>query len=106
MNRQESIQRQFGATADRYRTSSYHSSAPDLDALCAAARLQGSERVLDIGTGTGHTALAMASGAAEVVGIDLTPAMLEQARQRGSTTSTSRQGTRRRYPTTTTASTS
>lgn len=87
MNRQESIQKQFGATAAKYRTSAYHSSAPDLDALCAAAHLDGTEEVLDIGTGTGHTALALAPGAASVVGLDLTPAMLEQAsdlaRQRG-----------------------
>ena len=80
MDRRQSIQRQFGATAERYRTSSYHSSAPDLTALCVAAQLQGSEHVLDLGTGTGNTAAAMARGAAHVVGIDLTPAMLEQAR--------------------------
>lgn len=80
MNRNESIQKQFGATAERYRTSSYHSDAPDLDALRQAARLQGTEKVLDIGTGTGHTAIAVAAGAAQVTGLDLTPAMLDQAR--------------------------
>jgi SAM-dependent methyltransferase len=37
--------------------------------------------VLDIGTGTGHTALAFAPRVAHVTGIDLTEAMLDQARR-------------------------
>jgi ubiquinone/menaquinone biosynthesis C-methylase UbiE len=81
MDRVESIQHQFSANADSYRTSKYHSNAPDLDALREAAQLKGSERVLDLGTGTGHTALAVAPGAEHVVGIDLTTQMLDQARQ-------------------------
>jgi ubiquinone/menaquinone biosynthesis C-methylase UbiE len=81
MNRKESIQRQFGATAENYRNSSYHTSAPDLQALCELAKLQGHERVLDLGTGTGNTAVALAPGATHVVGVDLTEAMLAQARQ-------------------------
>ncbi len=81
MDRVESIQHQFSTNADSYRVSSYHSNAPDLDALRDAAQLRGTERVLDIGTGTGHTALAVAPGADHVIGIDLTPQMLDQARQ-------------------------
>jgi ubiquinone/menaquinone biosynthesis C-methylase UbiE len=80
MDRNQSIQRQFGAAADRYRVSRYHQDAPDLDAMLGAASLRGDERVLDIGTGTGHTALAFAPSVAQVVALDLTPAMLEQAR--------------------------
>jgi ubiquinone/menaquinone biosynthesis C-methylase UbiE len=80
MERSEAIRRQFGATAERYRASAYHSSAPDLDALVEAAALTGTEEVLDIGTGTGFTALALAGGAARVTGVDLTQRMLEQAR--------------------------
>lgn len=80
MDRNQSIQQQFGAVAERYRVSRYHQDAPDLDAMQAAVALRGDERVLDVGTGTGHTALAFASRVAEVVGLDLTPAMLEQAR--------------------------
>ena len=81
MNHVESIRHQYSTNADSYRTSNYHSSAPDLEVLREVAQLQGTERVLDIGTGTGHTALAVAQGANHVVGIDLTPQMLEQARQ-------------------------
>jgi ubiquinone/menaquinone biosynthesis C-methylase UbiE len=80
MDRNQSIQQQFGAAADRYRVSRYHQDAPDLDAMRAAVALRGDERVLDVGTGTGHTALAFAPRVGEVVGLDLTPAMLEQAR--------------------------
>lgn len=81
MDQNETIQRQFGAAADRYRTSRYHQIAPDLDALRAEAQRLGGGRALDLGTGTGHTALAVAAHATEVVGVDLTPAMLEQARE-------------------------
>ena len=80
MDRSQSIQQQFGPAAERYATSSYHQTSPDLVAMLAAAALNPSQRVLDLGTGTGHTALAFADHVGEVVGLDLTPAMLEQAR--------------------------
>src|SRR5208282_409767 len=50
--------------------------------LVAAAHLNGSERVLDIATGPGYIAEAFAAGAREVVGVDLTEAMLAIARER------------------------
>jgi SAM-dependent methyltransferase len=73
-------QRNFGAAAADYATNSYHANGPDLRALVEAARLTGGERVLDAGTGAGHTALAVAPRAASVVGIDVTAEMLEAAR--------------------------
>ncbi len=70
------IQQQFGATASAYASSAVHAGGADLDALVAAAAITGSERVLDIGSGAGHTALALAAkGAAEVIGLDMTPEM-------------------------------
>jgi len=50
--------------------------------LVAAARLTGSERVLDIATGPGYIAEALAATAREVVGVDLTEAMLAIGRER------------------------
>ena len=57
--------------------------------LVAAARLTGTERVLDIATGPGYIAEAFAAVAREVVGVDLTEAMLaigkERTKERGVT---------------------
>src|SRR5262249_3436403 len=74
------IQQRFGAAAARYAESDYHGAGPDLAAMLEAARLRGDERVLDVGCGAGHTALRFAPRVTEVVAVDLTEAMLEQAR--------------------------
>ena len=74
------VQQNFGTAAADYATSSYHAAGPDLKLLVEKAALRGTERVLDVGTGAGHTALAVAPHAARVTGIDLTQEMLEQAR--------------------------
>ena len=81
MDRSQTIQRQFGAAAARYATSSYHQSRLDLENMLRAVTLTGSEHVLDVGTGTGHTALAFAPRVASVIGLDMTEAMLAQARE-------------------------
>jgi len=81
MNVKESVQRQFGPVAERYATSAVHAGGPDLAAMLDAIALHGTERVLDAGCGTGHTALAFAPSIAAVVGVDLTEAMLDQARR-------------------------
>lgn len=79
MRLEKVIQRHFGAAAARYAASDYHGGGSDLAAMLAAAGLRGDERVLDLGCGTGHTALAFAPRVREVVGLDLTPAMLVEA---------------------------
>jgi protein-L-isoaspartate(D-aspartate) O-methyltransferase len=44
--------------------------------------LQGSERVLDVGTGSGYQAAVLAELGAEVYGVELLPALAESARTR------------------------
>jgi SAM-dependent methyltransferase len=73
------VQSQFGATAQSYVTSPIHAHGDDLKLLVDLARLSGDERVLDVATGGGHTALAFARAAGEVVASDLTPRMLAAA---------------------------
>jgi len=73
-------QQQFGPSAAEYATNAYHAAGPDLRLLDEVAALSGEERVLDCGTGAGHTALLLARQAREVVGIDVTGEMLEAAR--------------------------
>jgi SAM-dependent methyltransferase len=50
--------------------------------LCEAVDLRAGQRVLDVATGTGNTALAAARRNCEVVGIDYVPSLLEKARER------------------------
>jgi SAM-dependent methyltransferase len=73
------VQRQFGAAAANYAVSGVHSGGANLDEIVARAALRGHERVLDVGCGAGHTALALAHGAAEVIALDLTEEMLATA---------------------------
>jgi len=77
------VQKNFGAVAAAYVTSKVHAGGADLDWLVETASLTGRERVLDVATGGGHTAFALAPHAAEVVALDLTRPMLEAAQQEG-----------------------
>jgi len=70
--------------------------------LVNAARLSGQERVLDIATGPGYVAEGFARVAQEVVGIDLTEAMLsiavERTKQRGIANVSFRSGDAEKLP--------
>jgi ubiquinone/menaquinone biosynthesis C-methylase UbiE len=74
------VRRQFGAHAERYVESEWHAKGESLDRLVELAEPQSHWRVLDIATGGGHTALALAPHVGEVVATDLTRAMLDAAR--------------------------
>ena len=50
--------------------------------LCEAVPVLAGDRVLDVGTASGNTALAAARRRAIVTGVDITPALLERAKQR------------------------
>src|SRR5712692_6666612 len=66
--------------AEAYATGE-HKSGRELQLLVDFAAPTGTERVLDIGTGAGHTALALAPRVASVVLTDPVPAMLATARR-------------------------
>lgn len=73
---------QYTPIANAYVTSAIHAQGADLARmveLAELAELSADARVLDVGTGTGHTALAFARGGASVVGYDMTRAMLREA---------------------------
>ncbi len=72
---------QFAPVAADYARFSYHAAGPDLAPMLAAGEMAGDERVLDIGSGPGHTALLFAPVAKEVVATDPTEAMLDQGRR-------------------------
>src|SRR5215212_8884889 len=50
--------------------------------LCEAVDLRPGQKVLDVATGSGNTALAAARRFCEVVGVDYVPALLERGRER------------------------
>jgi len=69
----------FGRRADFYTTSPTHTDRVTIDRLLAMAPIGPQDTWLDIGTGTGHTALALAEQVRCVIGSDLTPEMLNEA---------------------------
>ncbi len=77
----QQVQSRFGAVAADYVTSKVHANGQDLPWLVELAALTGTERVLDVATGGGHAAFALAPHAAEVVALDLTLPMLKVAQK-------------------------
>jgi ubiquinone/menaquinone biosynthesis C-methylase UbiE len=73
------VKQQFGAHAEQYVTSTHHATGESLDRLLELVAPQPGLRALDIATGGGHTALAVAPHVREVVATDLTPEMLAAA---------------------------
>ncbi len=80
-NSDKLIQQQFGAHASEYATSAVHAQGESLARLVELTQPQRDWLVLDVSTGAGHTALAFAPRVARVIASDLTPQMLDAARQ-------------------------
>ena len=82
---QESAKRQFGRTSADYVTSAVHAGGMDLRLLVDAAEPAPGALALDVGTGAGHTALALAPHVQLVLALDITPEMLAAARRLAAT---------------------
>jgi ubiquinone/menaquinone biosynthesis C-methylase UbiE len=78
--RKVAVNRQFSASAQLYAESWIHSEGYTLHRITELAKLECADVALDIATGAGHTALAIASHARQVVASDLSLEMLEMAR--------------------------
>ena len=82
MSTPEELARQiFSERAAFYTTSASHKDPETLSKLVALAQPQPHWLALDVATGTGHTAFALAPYLQHVTGTDLTPAMLDEARK-------------------------
>ncbi|SDL92118.1 class I SAM-dependent methyltransferase [Sediminibacillus halophilus] len=74
------VQSQFGKNAANYVTSTIHAQGNDLEKLKAMIDWTGKESVLDIATGGGHVANALAPLVRRVTAVDLTTEILEVSR--------------------------
>lgn len=73
------VQAYFSRTAASYVTSASHRHGKDLKRLVDLGEWESQDHALDIATGGGHTALAVAPHIAQITVTDLTPTMLETA---------------------------
>ena len=78
---EEEAKRIFGERAAHYTTSAPHTDPQILARVIELAAPAPDSVALDIATGTGHTALALAPHVASVIGVDLTPEMLAEAEE-------------------------
>jgi len=77
----DDVRTQFARVAENYTRTTFHASAERLNEVVELARPLKGDLVLDVATGTGNTALALAPLVRRVVGLDLTREMLEVARR-------------------------
>jgi ubiquinone/menaquinone biosynthesis C-methylase UbiE len=76
------VREEFTKQASSFAASPWISDEELIQRIVSAAGLRGKERVLDVACGPGYVAQAFAAVAGEVVGVDLTEAMLAIARER------------------------
>ena len=83
----EVVRESFTVQAKAFASNPWVTDEERIRRLVAAAHLKGEERVLDVACGPGYIAEAFARATREVIGVDLTAAMLaigeERTKQRG-----------------------
>lgn len=79
--RKQAVQTQFGRQASWYTVSEVHRESAGLAELLRFAAPFSGARALDVATGTGFTALAVAPQCRRVIGLDLTLGMVREARR-------------------------
>lgn len=72
------VMEQFGASTDAYATSEVHARGESLSLLVELVNPKKGWRALDVATGAGHTALAIAPRVAGMIATDITGGMLEK----------------------------
>ncbi len=77
----DAVRARFAANADRVAESSLRRLPALESGVYDFVQPTGDERVLDVGTGTGPLAFALAPRVREVVGIDLVPELLDRGRE-------------------------
>jgi ubiquinone/menaquinone biosynthesis C-methylase UbiE len=77
----DDVRSRFGPVAANYARAKFHSSAEGLREMLELAKPQRGDLALDVATGAGHVALALAPHVRRVYGLDVTRQMLDQARR-------------------------
>ncbi len=75
------VQSQFGAAANAYTVSVGHSDPAQLQIVLDLAAPRAGDEVLDIATGAGHTAMALAPHVSRVTAYDITQQMLDETQR-------------------------
>ncbi len=75
----DDVRARFAPVAANYASAKFHSSPENLREMLELAQPHHGDLVLDVATGTGHVALALAPHVRRVYGLDLTREMLAQA---------------------------
>ena len=79
----DAVRQRFAENADLVAEASFRRLAGLTQRLVEFVQPNGDERVLDVGTGTGPLAFALAEHVREVVGVDLVPELIERGRAYG-----------------------
>jgi ubiquinone/menaquinone biosynthesis C-methylase UbiE len=77
----DDVRSRFAPVAANYAKAKFHSSVEGLREVLELARPEPGDLALDVATGAGHVALALAPHLRRVYGLDLTREMLDQARR-------------------------